>query len=490
MTHASAAFASHRLPRQAIGHWLRQMGWLARAAAILALLAISNAAAQKPGPQTPAASSAATTQPAPTAAPVYVVPLQGAIGPASASFAVRSIEQARQHGAQLIVIEMDTPGGLDRSMRDIIQAILASPVPVATYVFPGGARAASAGTYILYASHIAAMAPGTNLGAASPVAIGIGGPRPESAPTPASSPASTPAGEDTMTRKQMHDASAYIRGLAQLRHRNAEWGERAVREAVSLSANEAVAQKVVDLVAADLPALLRQVDGQRIEAAGAARTLHTVGAPVVTLEPDWRSRLLAVITDPSVALILMTIGIYGLIFEFSTPGMVLPGIAGAICLLLGLFALQMLPINYAGLALIALGIGCMVAELFLPTFGAVGVGGIVAFAFGAVMLIDTDVPGFGVPLSLVAALCGVSAIFLLGMSMLLLRTRRRPVVSGADTLVGSVGVVVDDTPADGWATVRGEQWRIHSIAPLARGQSVRVTGRNGLVLDVTSIHDA
>ncbi|GJG96561.1 nodulation protein NfeD [Cupriavidus pauculus] len=482
MTHA---FALHRtVPHTR--HWVH---WLALACLSLAWLAISGAAAQ---PASPASSASA-----PAAAPVYVIPVQGAIGPASASFAVRGIERARKQGAQLIVLEIDTPGGLDKSMRDIIQAILASPVPLATYVYPSGARAASAGTYILYASHVAAMAPGTNLGAASPVAIGIGGSKPEAGPAPASAPASAPAGEDTMTRKQMHDASAYIRGLAQLRHRNAEWGERAVREAVSLSADEAVAQKVADLVAPDLPALLKHLDGKKIEAAGATRTLHTAGAPVVRMEPDWRSRLLAVITDPSVALILMMIGIYGLIFEFSTPGMVVPGIVGAICLLLGLFALQMLPVNYAGLALIAFGVACMVAELFLPTFGAVGIGGIVAFAFGAVMLIDTDVPGFGVPLSLIGALCGLSAVFLFGMSALLLRARRRPVVSGADTLVGSVGVVVDavdaidtDDMGNGWAMVHGEQWRVRSNGPLARGQPVRVTGRHGLVLDVTSMQDA
>ncbi len=485
MTHA---YALHRPPPPG-SHWHWSHG-LALACVSLLLLTVSGALAQRAAPERAISVMASSV------APVYVVPVQGAISPASASFAVRSIERARKQGAQLIVLEMDTPGGLDKSMRDIIQAILASPVPVATYVYPGGARAASAGTYILYASHVAAMAPGTNLGAASPVAIGIGGPRPEAAPAPASAPASAPAGEDTMTRKQMHDASAYIRGLAQLRHRNAEWGERAVREAVSLSADEAVAQKVADLVAPDLPSLLRQLDGRQVEAAGATRTLHTAGAPIVTLEPDWRSRLLAVITDPSVALILMMIGIYGLIFEFSTPGMVIPGIAGAICLLLGLFALQMLPINYAGLALIAFGVGCMVAEVFLPTFGAVGVGGIIAFAFGAVMLIDTDVPGFGVPLSLIGALSGISAVFLFGMSALLLRARRRPVVSGADTLVGSVGVVVTDTetdptdPTDSWAMVCGEQWRIRSNRPLARGDAVRVTGRHGLVLDVTSIHDA
>ena len=425
-------------------------------------------------------------------APVNVIPIKGAIGPASASFATRGMAQAQKQNAQLIVLEMDTPGGLDAAMRDIIQAILASPVPVATFVYPGGARAASAGTYILYASHIAAMAPGTNVGAASPVAIGVGGPKPGASPgtspgaSPASAPASAPGSEDTMARKQMHDASAYLRGLAQLRQRNADWAERAVREAVSLSADEAVAQHVADLVAPDLPALLKQVDGKRLQAAGVSRVLHTADAPIVTVTPDWRARLLAVITEPSVALILMMIGIYALMFEFSTPGMVVPGIVGAICLLIGLFALQMLPVNYAGLALIALGIGCMVAEFFLPTFGALGVGGIVAFAFGAVMLIDTDVPGFGVPLTVVAALAGVSALFLVGMSALLMRSRKRPVVSGADMLVGSLATVIDDTPADGWAMVHGEQWRIHGEGPLARGQRVRVTGRRGLVLEVVA----
>lgn len=419
-------------------------------------------------------------------APVYVIPIKGAIGPASASFVTRGMAQAQKHNAQLIVLEMDTPGGLDVAMRDIIQAILASPVPVATFVHPGGARAASAGTYILYASHIAAMAPGTNVGAASPVAIGVGGPKPGAAPSPASAPASAPSNEDTMARKQMHDASAYLRGLAQLRQRNADWAERAVREAVSLSADEAVAQHVADLVAPDLPALLRQVDGKRLQAAGVSRVLHTADAPIVTVTPDWRARLLAVITEPSVALILMMIGIYALLFEFSTPGMVVPGIVGAICLLIGLFALQMLPVNYAGLALIALGIGCMVAEFFLPTFGALGVGGIIAFAFGAVMLIDTDVPGFGVPLTVIAALAGVSALFLVGMSAMMMRSRKRPVVSGADTLVGSLAVVIDDTQADGWAMLHGEQWRIHGEGPLARGQRVRVTGRRGLVLEVVA----
>jgi len=441
-----------------------------------------------------AAPAAPPAAPAASAAPVVVIPLKGAVGPASASFIVRGMAHARDGGAQLIVLEMDTPGGLDLSMREIIQAILASPVPVAGYVYPGGARAASAGTYILYASHIAAMAPGTNLGAASPVQIGIGGPggaqKPEA--TPASAPAGAPP-QDTMERKQMHDASAYIRGLAQLRGRNAEWGERAVREAVSLSASEAVAQRVADLLAPDLPALLRALDGRRVQAAGVERVLHTAQAPVQMLEPDWRSRFLAVITEPSVALILMMIGIYGLIFEFSTPGMVLPGVAGAICLLLALFALQMLPVSYAGLGLIALGVGCMVAELFLPTFGALGVGGIIAFVFGAVMLIDTDVPGFGIPLWLIGALALASAAFLLAVWTLLWRARRLPTVSGGDAMLGLPGVMLelrDGARQDGWAEVRGERWRVHGALPLAPGQRVRVIGRHGLLLEVRALDAA
>ncbi|WP_454752253.1 NfeD family protein [Cupriavidus necator] len=457
------------------------------AAALASTLASFHARAAPPAG--PASAPAATAT-----APVYVIPLKGAVGPASASFVLRGMTRAREAGAQLVVLEMDTPGGLDASMREVIQAILASPVPVASYVYPGGARAASAGTYILYASHIAAMAPGTNLGAATPVQVGIGGPqRPDALPgaSPASAPASEPASTDTMARKQMHDASAYIRGLAQLRGRNAEWAERAVRESVSLSANEALAQRVIDIVAPDLPSLLRQVEGRKLTAAGGKDSvLHTANAPVVELEPDWRSRFLAVITEPSVALMLLMIGIYGLIFEFSTPGMVVPGIAGAICLLVALFALHMLPVNYAGLALVALGIGCMVAELFLPTFGALGVGGIIAFAFGAVMLIDTDVPGFGVPLPMVAALSAMSAIFVFGMSAVLVRSRKRPVVSGADTLVGSHGELLDDLRDEGWASVRGENWRVRSATPLARGTPVQVTARHGLVLDVVAAGNA
>ncbi len=468
-----------------------QASFARRLAAVLLLIVGMTLALAQPG------GTAERTRAQPAAvAPVYLIPLKGAVGPASASFVRRGFEQARQAGAQLIVLEMDTPGGLDPSMRQIIQDILASPVPVLSYVYPGGARAASAGTYILYASHLAAMAPGTNLGAASPVRLGIGGPeRRERAERPADSrPASEGAasapgrtapdrkedGLDTLERKQLHDAAAYIRGLAQLRGRNAEWAERAVREAVSLSADEAAAQRVVDLIAPDVPALLRAVDGRAVVAAGASRTLRTAQASVIELEPDWRYRLLAVLTEPSVALILMMIGIYGLIFEFSTPGMVLPGVAGAICLLLALFALQMLPINYAGLALIALGIGCMVAEAFLPSFGALGLGGIVAFALGAVMLIDTDIPGFGVPLWMIGTLSLAAAALSFGVSAAAVRARRQPAVIADTRLVGNAGLMIDE----GWAEVQGERWRVRSAAPLQTGQAVRVMGRDGLVLEV------
>ncbi|QHB55439.1 nodulation protein NfeD [Ralstonia solanacearum] len=436
------------------------------------------------------------------AAPVMVLPLTGAIGPASAAYVVHGLDVARKEGMQLVVLQMDTPGGLDASMRQIIQAILASPVPVAGYVAPGGARAASAGTYILYASHIAAMAPATNLGAASPVAIGIGGHAP-AGPTPANptpttpgdtaKPASAPAAsgnEDTLARKQMHDAAAYIRGLAQLRGRNADWGERAVREAVSLSADEAATQRVIDLIATSIPDLLKQVDGRALRTSAGLVTLHTAGAPTETLEPDWRNHFLAVITDPSLALLLLTVGVYALIFEFSTPGMVVPGILGAMCILVALYGLQMLPINYAGLALLALGLGCMVAEAFLPTFGALGVGGIVAFILGAVMLLDTQTPGFGVPIPLIVSLAFVSLTVILLLSGMALRARRRPVVSGGDTLIGMTGEMLEfnaadpDYPDTGWAQVRGERWRVRCEGAIARGDRIRVIERQGLVLRV------
>ncbi|MGH8778362.1 NfeD family protein [Paraburkholderia sp.] len=448
-----------------------------------------------------AAISVFAATPSDAPAPVVTIPVSGAIGPASADFIVRGLAHAEERHAQLAILQLDTPGGLDTSMRQIIKAILASPVPVAAFIAPGGARAASAGTYIVYASHIAAMAPGTNLGAATPVQIGGGDlPKPSATPATATSQASSPLALDTPsteTRKQVQDASAYIRGLAQLRGRNADWAERAVREAVSLSARDALDLHVVDVVARDVPDLLHQIDGRTVETAAGAHRLETSGAPVVTFEPDWRSRFLAVVTDPNVALILMTIGMYGLFFEFANPGFVLPGVAGAISLLVGLFALQLLPINYVGLGLILLGLAFLIAEAFLPTFGTLGFGGIVAFAVGALMLIDTDVPGYGIPLPLIAALAVCGALFVFAVSSVALRARRRPVVTGSEAFVGSLGVVLDDGVAtrndsslEGWARVHGERWRVACATPLAAGRTVRVTGRRGLLLTVVPTADA
>jgi len=413
---------------------------------------------------------------------VWVLGIDDAIGPASADYLVRSLDQAQAQGAQLVVIRMDTPGGLDSAMRQMIKAILASPVPVATYVAPSGARAASAGTYILYASHVAAMAPGTNLGAATPVQIGgpPGAPKDDEAK----------GGDDeTLARKQVNDAAAYIRGLAQLRGRNADWAEKAVREAVSLSASEALRLNVIDQVADDLPALLRKLDGKTLEAAGQPHQLQTAGASLVEHLPDWRTRVLAVITNPSVALILIMVGVYGLLFEFMSPGSTVGGVVGGICLLLALYALQLLPVSFAGVALILLGIAFMIAEAFLPSFGVVGFGGIVAFVVGALILIDTDAPGFGIPLALIGTLAVLSALLIGGVLGMALKARQRALVSGDAGLVGSlvpVTQVMAGNPFRGVVLAQGEQWQVQCATPLHAGQNVRVTARHGVMLDVSA----
>ncbi|HEY5994061.1 MAG TPA: nodulation protein NfeD [Gallionellaceae bacterium] len=444
----------------------------------------------------PAAQGAPLAEHAPV---VVVLDVDGAISPGSADYIVRGLKSAAGEQAELVVLKMDTPGGLDTSMRQIIKQIIASPVPVAAYVAPDGARAASAGTYILYASHIAAMAPATNLGAATPVMVGPGPPGSEP-PEPAqpskdgadkgrdAKPPGMAAPGSAMERKQINDASAYIRSLAQMRGRNAEWAEQAVRQAVSLPAADALKLKVIDLVAADLPALLRQLDGRRVNVLGVERTLQLKSARIVEMEPDWRSRLLAVIADPSIAYLLMLAGIFGIFFELSNPGFVLPGVIGAISLLLALFAFQVMPINYVGVVLILLGIAFMAAEVFIPGFGVMGIGGIVAFVLGSVMLVDTGIPGYGVPWAVIAPVALLSALFIFFVAGMALKARKRPVKSGSEEMIGYTGSVLEDCDGtNGLAQVHGETWRITCKQPLARGQKIKVIHIAGLVLEVEPV---
>jgi len=423
--------------------------------------------------------------PAPADVPqVWVMDLKGAIGPAVSDGFVRALQDADRAGAALFVLRIDTPGGLDKSMRAMIQAILESPLPVATYVAPPGSRAASAGTYILYASHIAAMAPATNLGAATPVQLGGGG-----APSPSNDNADSESTDSAsaLRRKQINDAVAYIRGLAELRGRDADWAEQAVREAVSLTAAEAQARNVVDLTAPDLDSLLADLDGRTIRDGDASRTLTLTDYHLVEVERDWRTHFLAVITDPSIAYILMLVGIYGLILEFSNPGFGIPGVLGAICLLLALYALQMLPVSYVGLGLILLGIGLIVAEAISPSFGVLGVGGAVALVIGSIMLMDTDVPAFQIAAPVIAA-AGVGSLVLTGLTVrLAFKAHGHPVVTGGDTLVGQSAVAVQrfGPGAEGQVRAAGELWRATSDAAVGQGDKVTIQRRDGLTLHVS-----
>ena len=408
-----------------------------------------------------------------TGGTALLLQIDGAISPAMADYVVHGLDAASQQHAQLVILEIDTPGGLDNSMRRIIKAILASPVPVVTYVAPSGSRAASAGTYILYASHIAAMAPATNLGAATPVQLAGGSPtsaKPETA-------------ED---RKILNDAVAYIRGLANERGRNADWAEQAVRNAASLTADEALKQHVIDLMANDLPDLLVKLNGRSVTTAAGSVTLHTTGMVVRDYQIGTRVKFLEVITDPTVAYLLLLIGIFGLMFEGYNPGGVLPGVVGAIALLLALYAFHVLPVNFAGLALIVLGIILFVTETFVHAYGTLSIGGLAAFVFGSIILMDTSVPGFQVSRGLIAGISVAAALIIAGTLWLTLQTHRRPVVSGSEQLLNSTGFALGDFSPNGTGTVRvhSEIWNAYSQQPVHAGDSIKVMRRDGLKLIV------
>lgn len=434
-----------------------------------------------------------------------VLTIDGAIGPATMDYVVRGIAQAEESGAEVLILQMDTPGGLMESMRTMIKAILASEVAVVSYVAPEGARAASAGTYILYGSHVAAMAPATHLGSATPVQMGGLPGSQEPSEEPASDAGNgadddAAAGEDkpaddkrrggsAMERKILEDAVSYIRGLAQRHGRNADWAERAVREAVNLGATEALEQNVIDLVASNLGDLVRQLDGRTVRLAIGDRQLDTAELTLVRVEADWRTRLLSVLTDPNVAYFLMIIGFYGIIFEMSNPGALVPGVIGAICLILALFAFQVLSVNYAGLALILLGLAFIVGEAFMPSFGMLGIGGIIAFVVGSIILMDGSHSDISLPTIGGTAL--VAAAFMLWTITRFIGLRKRHPVTGLEQLSHEPAQALDDfTAREGeyWGHVRlsGERWNAVSAGPVAAGQPLQVVAIDGLTVRVSA----
>ena len=418
---------------------------------------------------------------------VALIELNQAIGPAAAEYYDAASKRAIADGAVAIVLQMDTPGGLSDSMRQIISSMLSSEIPVLGYVAPSGARAASAGTYILYASHVAAMAPATHLGAATPVSIGAMSRL--SPPTEEKSDSTAPAPADVMTEKVLNDAVAYIRSLAQLRGRNAAWAEQAVRAGGTLTADEALQQHVIDIIAIDINDLLAQADGREVRIGAATQKLALRGLSVRAYGADWRSNFLGVITNPTFAYLLLLAGIFGLVLEGFHPGALLPGIVGGICLLVGLYALQLLPVNYVGLALMALGVGLLLAEVFTPAYGSLGVGGIIAFVIGSIMLFNTDVPGYAVNIGVIAGLAFSAMLLLAGLLWLVMRTRHTVSVTGDQQMLDAHGELLHalDANGDGWALIQGEQWRVHGDAALAAGTRVRVIQRDGLLLQVRPI---
>ncbi len=419
----------------------------------------------------------------------FILEVKGAIGPGVSDFVRRGLEKAGEAEARIFILQLDTPGGLDLAMREIIKDILASPVPVVTYVAPSGARAASAGTYILYASHVAAMAPATNLGAATPITIGglPGMEKKDDQKDGADEEKEQKPLGDTLKRKMVNDAEAYIISLAEKHGRNKEWAAKAVREAVSISAEEALRLGVIDLMAADVDDLLLQLNGREVVLASGPQLLQTGNLSLVHVEKDWRTRLLIVIGDPNIAYMLMLLGIYGLFFELANPGSVLPGVVGGTSLLLALYAFQVLPVNYAGLALIFLGIAFIVGEAFTPSFGILGMGGVAAFVFGSVILMDDK--SLQISLVLISSTAVISLACILWLMTKLLTMRRRRVSTGEEQMLDAVGVVMDDFKENGRVWILGESWQASSSTPLKKGEKVRILSQKGLKLAVEPLQE-
>ena len=441
----------------------------------------------------------ALAQAEPVPGAIVILKLDGVVGPATADYLVRGLREAARTETAAVVLQIDTPGGLDTSMRAIVQAIVVSPVPVIGFVAPGGARAASAGTFLLYGTHLAAMAPATNVGAATPVAIGgapARGPaddRPSSAPSgepPGSAdkppaPAPAPAGKSPSEAKAINDAVAYLRSLAELRGRNADWAERAVRDSASLSARAALDLGVIDLIASDLDELLDKADGRQVKVGERSLTLATRGAPRVVIDADWRTRALGFIANPNIALLLMMLGVYGLLFEFMTPGAIAPGVVGGIALLLGLYALSLLPLNITGIGLMVLGLALLVAEAFVPAFGVLGLGGLAALAIGAAMLVDVEnLPAFEVGWPILAGLVVGGAGLVVLIARAVVGSLGHGVAIGPEAIAGQVAEVQDWQDRAGHVFFHGERWNAVADASFEPGSLVRITGRDGLTLHV------
>ena len=428
--------------------------------------------------------------------------LEGALGVAKAEYIIGGIEDAAERNAEIVILRMDTPGGLVEPMRDIIQTILNSEVPVVTYVSPGGARADSAGTYILLASHVAAMAPTTHLGAATPVSLMGEPPDPEDVRRPGDRPEADEASEEAddesaaeddeeveapgnaMERKILNDSIAYIRGLAERHGRNADWAEKAVREAATLTAKEALEQNVIDIVSPDLPTLLQDIDGREVRVNSRTVTLETESLVIEPIEPSWRIKFLSTIANPQIALLLLLVGVYGLLFEGYNPGAIVPGVVGVVCLLLAAYALQVIPVNYAGLALIIVGILLIIAEAFVPSFGALGLGGIVAFIVGSIIMFDSGIPGFGISIPFIVSFGVVTGLALLWLVTFLVKLQRRGAVSGQESIIGGIGVAMESFTGEGKIWLEGESWHAESHVPIEKDQEVVVTAMEGLILHV------
>ena len=421
-----------------------------------------------------------------------LIEIDGAIGPATARQVKEGLATAGERRAEVVILRLNTPGGLETSMREIIADVLASPVPVVGYVAPSGGHAASAGTYILYATHVAVMAPGTNIGAATPVEIGT--PLPglpsdgDRSKDTGSKDEKAPPSQDTMTAKATNDAVALIRSLAEMHGRNADWGEKAVREAASLSANAALEAHVIDLMARDVTDLLQSIDGRKVDVAGSPRSLATKGLPVETLKPGWLIRFLSVITDPNVAVLLMLLGIYGLAFEFMSPGAVAPGVIGTISLLLGLYALNLLPIDYTGLALMLLGVIFLIVEAFNPT-AVLGAGGLAAFLLGAVMLFKVEAPGYRLSWTIIGVAAALLAGFSFATGRFLWSARRAPARTGAQAMHGQPAEILDWSGRSGHVLAQGERWRAEGEGAFTTGERVEIADARDLTLIVRRRRD-